>query len=428
MRISIKHLFIFSYSLVIIAGVMQYHTLSLIPSIAIYLMYALIWGVYALKVSDFKIPNYKKNAPVQIIYLLIIYYSIFTFVNIGDLDKFDTLNNYFRTIIMFLIIVITWFWVKKMDLFESFIRNSFWIITLILLWNFMSCIQEIDIVRTINFFWHAEDQLSRYRVLFGFKYNNIAAEYAISAIILSLVYIDNNYNNLGILSYKKKQLLSKRSVILFADIIMVIIIIANNSRGTTLTLILLFLIYFWMKIIRKHSVKKVIKYLVLFFMIIVVFLFYYVTKNGLTILSLFEGTTRSHLIDNVEIVIKNNLWLTGLGQISGAYFAERHYLYGMRLNYMEMYYVGVFVKSGIIGSIWMIYIILKLIKSIYSISIKDASRFTEFIFIVFGYMLVISLFEEYLFSYTYITSILFTTIVLIFIDMKNKKQDEYSNE
>ena len=205
-------------------------------------------------------------------------------------------------------------------------------------------------------------------------------------------------------------------------------IIANNSRGTTLTLILLFLIYFWMKIIRKHSVKKVIKYLVLFFMIIVVFLFYYVTKNGLTILSLFEGTTRSHLIDNVEIVIKNNLWLTGLGQISGAYFAERHYLYGMRLNYMEMYYVGVFVKSGIIGSIWMIYIILKLIKSIYSISIKDASRFTEFIFIVFGYMLVISLFEEYLFSYTYITSILFTTIVLIFIDMKNKKQDEYSNE
>ena len=111
-----------------------------------------------------------------------------------------------------------------------------------------------------------------------------------------------------------------------------------------------------------------------------------------------------------------------MGRTSGAFLADRNTLYGMQTDYMEIFYASVFIQTGIIGSIWIAFILYVLGKEIYK-RIKNQNLYIgKWVFFVFFYSLLISLFEDYILTSLYITSTFFLTFIMAYCTGRNEKR------
>lgn len=413
MRIKQKNLFLFTFGITLIARAMTWHEFTAVPYTAIYITFCGFWGFMALIDSELKI-RIPRDPASKALLMLALYYVIWGLANIKNLDFTDTIGVMLRSVLMVVFIAISCYQIKRYDCVYDTITTAYVALSALMLISFLLNLKDIDIASTISTFWISEEQF-RYRTHFGFYANNIAAEYAMSVILLSITAYKKQGNNLN------SGLTLRNIFLIIVDIIMVIVIIANNSRGTTIALLVMLLIYALLKAIKKYSIQRVIKLMIVIVVAVFVGINYYSISNGMQILDLLANANRAHFMDNIAILQSSGRWLMGLGRISGSYFKGGHYLYGIQTNYMEMFYVGVFVTSGIIGSIWIMYIIFTFLKSIYKVTINENSRLGKWILLVFYYMMFLSLFEEYLFSYSYITSTFFLMIIIAYIQINFKK-------
>lgn len=401
-----KHLFLITFFLTIFARCFTWHTTTIIPFTFIYVAFIVFWSFMLIFDNSKEIINFKRPAGFIII-MLFLYSVIWGLYNISDLDTTDTLNVMFRSILMILFVFISSFWIKRLNCLHSAICVGYFALASLMILSFLLHINEIDLKRTLLTFWEKSETV-RYRVLFGFGFNNIAAEYSMSTILLSIYMI-------GHVNEKKPNRKLKIFIYLLIDLLMLIIILSNNSRGTLIAFFVVLFLWLFAKINKQASLKVLFRRLILIGVIVGIAGFAFLSYKNLTLLNLFEKMNRTHFLDNIEAMRAGNKWIMGLGNISGAYFSEGNMLYGVKLNYMEMYYVEVFVTSGIIGCIWMISLILVILVCILQ---QKRSKLSEWLLIAFGYMLFLSLFEGYLFSYSYITSTFFLTIITSYISIK----------
>lgn len=402
MRVSQKIIFLSTFGITLLARAMTWHEINVIPYTFIYILFIGSWGIVALLDSGFKFKISKDPIP-KVIVLLFIYFLVFGLSNISNLDFTDTMNYTLRSFMMMSFVLVSCYWIKRYDCIYETIKISYILLAALMIFSFLTNITKINLIQTLATFWISEEWL-RTRVMFGFIANNIAAEYSMTVILLSIlmIWFDKDLS---------KNMTIKRLAFYLIDLIMVLIIIANNSRGTMISLFVIGFIYFLLKSIKNNSVRKSIQLLVFGAIVVVLSALWYASSNGLTLLELLKNTNRYHFFNNIEALNNSGRWLMGLGNISGQYFAKGNYLYGTNLNYMEMYYVGIYVKSGVIGMIFMVSIILTILQNIYKYSLVNNVYLGKWALIVFSYMLFLSLFEDYLFSYTYVTS----TIFMIFI-------------
>lgn len=405
-----KQLFLFTFFITVLARAMTWHEINWIPYTFIYIVFIGFW-FFLMLVDNASNPTISLSKANLIIFLLILYNLIWGFSNIQNLDYQDTLQVVLRSLLMIAFFIVSKYWINRLNCLKDVINTTFYALATLMLLLFIFHINEINIISTLKTFWVNSESI-RTRALFGFRVNNIAAEYAMSVILLSL--IEWKYNT----SIDKYVVLRKAFLILI-DIIMLLIIIANNSRGTLLALIFISLILIVLEIRKRMPIKRKLRLLITLIIILVLSISIYLSLNNISIEQLLSVMNRTHFLDNIEVLKNSGRWFMGLGIISGDYFHAGHILYGAKLNYMEMYYVGVFVMSGIIGCIWMLSIILLIFNAILK-NAKNNDFLTKWIILVFIYMLFISLFEGYIFSSSYITSTLFLLFILSFISGKFK--------
>ena len=401
-----KHLFLITFFLTIFARCFTWYETTSIPFTFMYVAFIVFWSFMLIFDNSKELINIKRPAGFIII-MLFLYSVIWGLYNIKDLDRTDTLNVMFRSILMLLFVFISSFWIKRLNCLHNAICVGYFAFASLMILSFLLHINEIDLKRTFLTYWESSESV-RYRVLFGFGFNNIAAEYSMSTILLSIYMI-------GHISEKKPNRRLKIFIYLLIDLLMLIIILSNNSRGTLIALFVVLFLWLFTKINKRTTLKVLFRRLLVVVGIAAVAGIVLLSYKNLTIINVLEKMNRTHFLDNIEAMRRGNKWLMGLGKISGAYFSERNVLYGVKLNYMEMYYVDVFVTSGIIGCIWSIVIIFIIIQSIL---IQKRSKLSEWLLIALGYMLFLSFFEGYLFSFSYITSTFFLVILVSYISIK----------
>lgn len=405
MAIKEKNLFLFTLFITIIARAMTWYESSINLYTPILLAYLLFWTLGLIVKKDISFVPGRKT---RIILVSLTLYSIFfCFSNIKELDITDTINVMLRSLMNYYFCFITILWINKYRCYNKFLSVIFTALALLMMILFILNMKNINLKATLSTFW-SNDGTLRTRTLFGFSAPNIAAEYALSVILLSLI--------------QKKRNVLVSFVYFFIDVIMLIIIVANNSRGTLIAFIFISIVYLALKFIRFRSSKRVCKMLVLGALAVFFGFGFYLTKHNLSFDVVLENTNRMHFLDNLDALIAGNRWFLGLGNISGLSFQKGYIIYGVKLNYMEIFYIGIFICSGIIGSIWMIYNLVFIMKGILNKSSTHESKFHKWIFLIYCYMLFLSLFEGYLFSSSYITATIYLCSILMYIDSNQYKK------
>ena len=221
--------------------------------------------------------------------------------------------------------------------------------------------------------------------------------------------------SLYILENKEIKLKNKKLILPFVDLIMVLVIIGNSSRSAMLMLLIFFSIYLFWKLRNKVSAQKMIRGLIILGIILFAGVIVYIRKKN-NLVDFLYTINRYHFLRDFEALSNSGRWIMGLGNMSGQYFSAGHYMYGVRLNYLEPWYLNVFIKTGIVGSIWMMYIFKILFVALYRSFKRMDAVLGKCIVLAAVYMLIISLFENYLFN-SRITSNCLLIIVLTSVDV-----------
>ncbi len=409
-----KRLFIYSFAfMIVIRAIALCSFRKFVPYTELYIVYMLFWGVMLLSDCHWKI-KIKSNRALLVVATLAAYDVVFAFSNIAVLDYKDVLSTMARSLMMVVFVCISAYWITRFDCLSSVIRMTYIFLATFMTVLFFIHIPQTNLMATISSFWN-QHSYERHRNLFGFFVNNVAAEHALSVIILSFFVLHEFFP-------KRKKTL-ERTVILIDDILMFILILANNSRGTLVISLLMLAVYLFIKLVKKNGVKKVIQITAITGIAVMVGLYCYLQKTGQDLGTLLYFTNRMHFLANYEILVKSGRWLMGLGRTSGAFLANRNYLYGLQTDYMEIFYVGVFIQTGIVGSVWILYILYALGKEIYSRNQKRNLYIGKWIFFVFFYSLTMSLFEDYILTSLYITSTFFLAFIVAYCIGKSDKRN-----
>lgn len=409
--IKTRKLFMYSFALtIIIRAISLCRFRQYIPYTAVYILFMAFWGVLAIvrKGTHIKLSN-KVYLSVA---MLALYDVIFAFSNISVLDQKDVLTNMARSLMMVFFVCISSYWIISLRCLDKLIHITYIALSTFMTILFVIHIPNINLVATISSFWNQFGNM-RYRELFGFIANNVAAEHAFSVILLSLYVYHEKCSAKG--------LTKRKLLIIFDDILMLVLIIANNSRGTLVTSFLMAVVYGFVKYTRRNGIKKLIKLVTVSVVLVVALVIYYIRSTGTDFVSLFYFTNRMHFMANLRILEKSGRWLMGLGRTTGAFLANQNTLYGLKTDYMEMFYVGVFIQTGIIGATWIMVTLYTLGKGIVRRYSIEKTYMGKWIFTIFFYSLVLSVFEDYVLSSLYITSVFFLCFIVSYCTIGDSK-------
>lgn len=413
----INFLFISSFIINIVIKALTFHSILSLPYTYFNIIYCFFWSLLLL--IDLRNRNFVINSfkGTKLIWLLLFYFVFFGLINIQNLDRTDSIELLIRSIMFVWSLLVSVYWIRVLNCSSEIIKYTYYAMAMIMLTSFLFFVWQTDISSTISTFWSKEDY-TRTRNLYGFVANNIAAEYAMSVILLSLGVFTFSDNN----DYKNNALLKILNYL--CNIIMFFIIITNNSRGTLLVFLFIMMLLLLMKCFGEKVAKKTV--IMLSGLIIGTFLgiLYYCSINSLDLEGFFYSINRYHFLDNYEILKVSKRWFLGIGRVSGGYFKNENILYGLKTNYMEMYYMNVFITSGILGTFIILYILFTIFYKLYKLMKQNNKNINKWYFVVFIYCLAISLFEQYLFDYSYVSSMFFIIFILSVI---NKNDECYSD-
>lgn len=405
--IKLKNLFAVTFGITIMARAMSLHELkAYIPYTEIYLIFIIMWAALILYKRSLSVTFHATGTKVNC--LLVLYFIIWGLSNIGNLDFNDTMDLMLKSLLMMAFVIISGYWIRELNCLFLAVKVAYISISILLWILFIAYINDVNITGTLSTFWISEEWL-RTRTRFGLG-NNIPAEYAMSVILMSVLLLWKGKENGGFGSRKK--------LFIYANnILMALIIIANNSRGTLIALIIMSVVYLFLKAAGRCKTVRMVKVAIALVAVIVGGITIGLSQGTLDINVLLEGTNRSHFLSNIGALASSGRWLMGLGNISGGYFKNHNVLYGVQLDYMEVGYIGYFVCSGIIGCIWIGYVVYLILSSILKYIRSNDATIGKWILFIYAYMLFLNLFEGYMFSCAYITSSIFLCFITSYINI-----------
>lgn len=373
-----------------------------LPYTELYVFFLFFW-LMMIVFNKKKVALSFKAVGNKSVLLLSLFYLFWGLTAIPE-ARHDSIPLMFRCFLSIIFIVVSIFWIQEYKCFDNVIYCCYVSMSSLLFILVLLYFKQIDIIGSLRNFWISEEWL-RIRARFGLP-NNIAAEYAMATILLSIYLLNTRY----------RKHTYKRLLVLLNDFLMVIIIIANNSRGTAIAGLVVIFVYLIIKSLRDHKIKKLLNTGKWAFIIICSYVIYASIVGKIDVTQLLEGTNRSHFLKNLLVLKNSGRWLIGLGNISGEFFENKNFIYGAETDYMEVGYIGFFVTGGIIGTVILLYIIFDILRNMTIYNTINHSKLGRWLLLVFCYMLFLNLFEGYLFSSTYITSIVFLILILSYLN------------
>lgn len=406
-RSTTAKVFLFSYAIVAICKCLNISELTeYVPYFEVYLFFTVFWGFLAIASIKGLIKR-RFDYSTKLLFALALYYIVWGLINISNINMNDAMNHLLRSVFLTIFTMVTVFWVKKLHCLQSFINTIYITFSAYLIVWLIITIPEIDAFRTLSTFWIANNNI-RYRNYLGFSYPNIAAELAVSVIILSKYALPKTQN--------------RAIKIIMNNAVMVICVLLNNSRGSFLALVLYFLIDCVLRSRRGNATKKLSKFAITCAVLLIAGITYLIVVKGMSMLEILRGTNReAALEENIRLLENSGRWLLGIGRLSGGFFAAKNTLYGTWTGYLEVFYFEIFITSGIIGSIVVALLLVSLLRKIVLLSYTDKSYDNFWILSIFIYMMFINLFEVYMFSYIYASSMAWLIILLVYIDTNKQR-------
>lgn len=384
----------------VIAGV---YTFPMDPSLIQvgYVGMLIMMSIVQIKENNYKITKHMSTMDVAIL-VLVGYLVLFGFVFVNPPMEQYTKAMVLRQGLFLATVIATVFFVCRNNYFAKVISVSFWIIAAVLLFQFITNINDvaqIDIGRIFNV-------SSRSRVNFGLGHYNYLGMLCSCEIILG-IWI-RKFGN-------------KNKLLLFIIVLASVMLLGSASRNAIFGLIVFSLIEFYFSL-EKYALRKVYKFIIQVSIGVIVLIMALFGDSSVSLNGLLLDSNRLALFSvALPTFFKSNRTWIGLGLASGE-------IYGQNLTPYETYwldngYIYTLVTSGYIGmAIYVILIILFLYN--YCKLKKQNNAIGTLAIATFSMYLFSALFEATLFNGGVLLNYLLLPIFLMLLDNRFETEDE----
>lgn len=351
----IKFLFVILYALYTAVAVNTRLVEQIIPYGNYYAYFYVIVLVVLLLMFHYKpLVVRKRNISFKTIGLFTIYIILFSLItllegpegNLGDevlaFSKFITAA------------AVTIYFVEQFDLLPELLLASFIGGSGLLLYEYALAGFPIDIFSRLGTFFSNSYSL-RYRLAFNFNNYNTVGNIASCMLILYFLLISWFRN------YEQKSFIRNFAILICTLIAVVdaITMLSSGSRNAMLTLIIFFIALLYYKITETNRVsgiqKRGLKILIVSIGIVVVYL-----SAFSSVFSLLENSGRLRSFrENIPLVLRRNRFFEGLGLMNPGFFGR-----GRAGYIVDNYYLYVFMETGIIGLVIIVFLLSRLGKKI----------------------------------------------------------------
>lgn len=384
----------------VIAGV---YTLPVDPSLIQmgYVGVLIMATIVQIKENNYKITKHIKTMDVAIL-LLIGYWVLFGFVFVNPPMEQYTKAMVWRQGLFLATIIATALFAYRNNYFAEVISVSFWIIAAVLLFQFITNINDvtqIDIRSILNV-------SSRSRVNFGLGHYNYLGMLCSCEIILG-IWI--------------RKLGNKKKSSVFIIALALVMLLGSASRNAIFGLIVFSLIVFYFNL-EKYALRKVYKFIIQISIGGIVLIMVLFGDSGVSLDGLLLDSNRTTLFSvALPTFFKSNRAWIGLGLASGEIYGQN--LTPYKTYWLDNGYIYTLITSGYIGiTIYVALIILffisywKLKKQNNSMGILAIATFSMYLFS--------ALFETTLFNGGVLLNYLLLPVFLILLDNKFETEDK----
>lgn len=404
--IKVSGIFSIFYSLLllsriyVIAGV---YKLPMDPSLIQvgYVGVLIMVAIVQIKENNYKIKKHLKTMYAASL-LLIGYWAIFGFVFVNPPMEQYTKGMVLRQGLFLATVIVTALFAYRNNYFVEVISASFWTIAVVLLFQFITNINDvtqIDISNILNI-------SSRSRVNFGLGHYNYLGILCSYEIILGI----------WIRKFKNKNKLS-----LFIIALASIMLLGSASRNAIFSLIVFSLIVFYFSL-EKYVFRKVYKFIIQISSVGIVLIMALFGDSGVSLDGLLLDSNRMTLFSVAlpTFFESNRTWI-GLGLASSEIYGQN--LTPYKTYWLDNGYIYTLITSGYIGiTIYVVLITLflisywKLKKQNNSMGILAIATFSMYLFS--------ALFETTLFNGGTLLNYLLLPVFLILLDYRSETEDE----
>lgn len=403
--IKISRVFSIFYSILllsriyVIAGI---YTLPLDPSLIQmgYIGMLIIVSIAKIKKNDFKIKKHINTMDMAIL-LLVGYWVLFGFVFVNPSMEQYTKAMVMRQGLFLATVIATVFFTYSNDCFMNIISISFWTIAGVLLFQFITNINDVTQINVESIL----NVSSRSRVNFGLGHYNYLGMLCSCEIILGI----------WIRKFRGKNKLS-----LFVIALSSVMLLGSASRNAIFGLIVFGLIEFYFSL-EQYAFRKVYKFIIQVSIFIIVLVMALFGDNSVSLNGLLLDSNRLTLFSvALPTFFKSNRTWIGLGLASGEIYGQN--LTPYKTYWLDNGYIYTLITSGYIGIA--IYVILIILFLFNYWKLKNRNNAMGVLAIAtFSMYLFSALFETTLFNGGVLLNYLLLPIFLMLLDNRFMIED-----
>lgn len=385
------------------------------PSFSHYNLYAWCYSIFWLVLGIPFLKNVLKrglkiNKDVGKIYFIFVGYFVL-FIAMSMLFsnmKTEVTSEILRYIRFLSAVLLTVFWVNKLEIERFFIIISSLIPLVMIAVMFISNGAPFEVFSHLGNLLGSTD---RFRLDFGYYHVNGLGNLCLYSIIVSIIalYILNKTNVINnVVDFTLSVL------IIVLDVIALIVLLSTASRTSILCLAIFGLLIFYFIVTNTSKIQKKIRLIlratILFFSAVIII---FVLSDQLA--TLFVDSNRmKNIVINLPLLAKNGRWLIGLGLFNPGLFGTSGTVYG-RSYFVDNYYLSVMLETGIIGLILIILLLVMIGKNLIKCNKKSKNIVSYIIVAMFVAQLISGTGETDVINYMFPSSFVFISIYFLHI-------------
>lgn len=350
-----------------------------------------------------KIKKYKNV--YLVLFLLFIHTILWGIIFVNPLVKSLTFKRFKTQIVFLTILAINIYVIIKYNLRSSYIKASFYVLSLVLLFAFFINIDQLNLSNISNIF----NKDSRTRSNFGLgHYNNLGAISVCNIIMFYFICKGNRKKYIYIL------------VLGMIPIISFLMLLCSASRTSLIGLFIFLIICIFCELSGKLAKNE--KILLYFVQFIFIFILFVILINIDYHKFLLESQRLHIFTQSLPIYLSSGRIFIGLGAVSNLYFGMNATPY--QTYWLDNGYIYTLITTGVLGALIYIFIIFIIFKGL----IKSKDTLTkQVIFPLYIMYLFICLFEASLFDSGGIINYIYLILFIASLDLKKEKIYENRN-
>lgn len=307
------------------------------------------------------------------------------------------IESQYQSQIMFVVIIaIPVFMIKKYDIIYDFLKVSFWILTAVLLLQFITNLSDLDLSNIMNIMSTDE----RTRANFGFGHYNTLGAACVCVLVLSLIVYESSSMFLHF-------------PIWMARVLAFVMLLCSASRSSLTSLAVFFIVYYSIGIDefdlspKLKMFIKIVRFILLAFLILIALF-------GIDWNEILIESQRALVFDHaLPLFLRSGRILLGLGFASNTAYGTGETPY--TTYWIDNGYIYYLITSGILGFAFIASVICILFYELYK---RHKDAFGRYVFSIFMMYLYGSLFEVTIFMSGAIINYIYLPLFIVTISFQ----------